>query len=289
MIGEAADGPRAIAMAASLRPDLILLDVQLPTLNGIQTAARILESNPAVRILFLSGHKSWDVVTAALQTGALGYVLKPYAAHDLLPAMRDAVAGRRFVSAALGGRPHLLGMPAPIQHEAGFYLEEALLDDAYERFAADALAADKAVIAVARETRRVELRRRLGARGIDINDAITRGQYIAIDVAELLTPIMVNGMPDEKVFWRGAVPLMLRGARASRLAHPVVAAFGDLSQTLWNAGQLDAAIRLEQLWDEFAATFNLELFCGYCHPSGHAAHGEAHRQLCLLHSNTHTR
>lgn len=289
VIGEAADGPRAVAMAASLRPDLILLDVQMPTLPGIQTATQILEADPAVRILFVSGHKSWDVVTAALGTGALGYVLKVYAAHDLLPAMRAVVEGRRFVSAVLGGRPHRLAMPAPVHHEAVFCLEDAVLDEAYERFAADALAADKAVVGVASETRRAALRQRLGARGIDIDEAITREQYIAIDVAELLTPMMVNGMPDEARFWQGAVPLMLRGAHASRLKHPVVAAFGDAAQSLWNAGQLHAAIRLEQLWNEFAGTFNLELFCGYYQPSGDATHVEEHRQICLAHSTTHTR
>lgn len=289
VIAEAADGAGAIAMAASLRPDLILLDVQLPTMNGIQTAARILESSPSVRILFLSGHKSWDVVTAALDTGALGYVLKIYAAHDLLPAMRAAMEGRRFVSAVLGGRPHLLGMPAPPHHEAGFYLDDTVLVDAYETFAADALAAGKAVVGVASEARRTELRNRLRARGIDIDDAITRGQYIALDVSELLTPMMVDGMPDEKLFWKGAVPLALRGARASRLQHPAVAGFGDCAQSLWNAGQLDAAVRLEQLWDQFAAVFNVDLFCGYCNASGHTAHAEERHQLCLAHSTTHAR
>jgi DNA-binding NarL/FixJ family response regulator len=289
VIGEAADGPPGVAMAAALRPDLIALDMQLPTLTGIQTAAQILDADPAARILFVSGHKSWDVVTAALGTGARGYVLKVYAADDLLPAMRAVVEGRRFVSAVLGGRPHQLDLPVPVHHEAGFYLDDAMLDDAYERFAADALAAGKAVVGVASATRRAALRQRLGARGIDIGQAVRRGQYTAIDVAELLTPIMVNGMPDEARFWQGAVPLMLRSAQASRLKHPVVAAFGDTSQSLWNAGQLDAAIRLERLWHECTATFNLELFCGYYRPSGNATPAEEHRQLCLAHSTTHTR
>jgi DNA-binding NarL/FixJ family response regulator len=289
VIGEAADGPPAVEMAASLRPDLILLDVQLPTLNGIQTAARILDADPTVRILFVSGHKSGDVATAALGTGALGYVLKVYAAHDLLPAMRAVVEGRRFVSAVLGGRPHQLDLPAPVHHEAGFYPDDAVLDEAYEQVAADALAADKAVVGVASETRRDALRQRLRGRGIDIDAAITRGQYLALDVAELLTPMMVNGMPDEARFWQVAVPLVLRSAQASRLKHPVVAAFGDTSQSLWNTGQRDAAIRLERLWHEFAATFNVELFCGYSRPSSDATEIEEHRQICLAHSTTHTR
>ncbi len=289
VIGEAVDGPDAIGMAESLRPDLILLDVQLPTLSGIQTAARILEANPSARILFLSGHKSWDVVAAALDTGARGYVLKLHAVQELLLAMRAVTSGRRFVCAALGGRPHLRGMPAPRTHEAGFYLDEATLLDSYERFAAAALMAGKAVMCVSSADRRAALHQRLRGRGLDLEGAITQQQYIECDVHDLLAPMMANGMPDETLFWKAAAPLVLRAARGCRVSRPVVACFGDAAPSLWNAGRIDAAIRLEQLCDDLVGTFNIDVLCGYTAGSGSEASAGAHERLCAAHSATHTR
>src|SRR5436190_20201283 len=86
VVGQAADGPEAIAVVEQLTPDLILLDIELPTVNGIAAATRILAANPSARILFLTGHTSWDLIETALLTGARGYVLKNFAGSDLMPA-----------------------------------------------------------------------------------------------------------------------------------------------------------------------------------------------------------
>jgi len=99
--GEAADGLDAIQKAKALRPDLILLDIGLPSLNGIMVARRIFEHDPGIRILFLSENSSWDIVEAALRTGAQGYVLKSDAERELLPAMESIVEGRQFVSSSV--------------------------------------------------------------------------------------------------------------------------------------------------------------------------------------------
>ena len=98
LVAEAADGASAVEQARALRPDLILLDVSLPSLNGIKAAQRILAENPALRILFLSEHRSCEIVDAALATGARGYVVKTDAARELLSAMEAVVSGRSFTS-----------------------------------------------------------------------------------------------------------------------------------------------------------------------------------------------
>ena len=98
LVAEAADGASAVEQARALRPDLILLDVSLPSLSGIEAAQRILAENPALRILFLSEHRSCEVVDAALATGARGYVVKADAARELLSAMEAVVGGRSFTS-----------------------------------------------------------------------------------------------------------------------------------------------------------------------------------------------
>ena len=103
VIGQASDGLEAVRQAERLQPDLILLDVGLPTLNGIEAARRIREVSSVSKILFVSENRSADVAEEALSTGAGGYVVKSDAASDLLPAIKAVLGGKRFVSASLAG------------------------------------------------------------------------------------------------------------------------------------------------------------------------------------------
>ena len=101
VIAQAHDGTEAVRSAKELRPDLILLDVGLPELNGIEVARRVTLVSPGSKILFVSQESSEEVVMAALGTGAVGYVLKADAARDLMPAMNSALLGERFVSRSI--------------------------------------------------------------------------------------------------------------------------------------------------------------------------------------------
>jgi DNA-binding NarL/FixJ family response regulator len=103
IVGEVTDGLEAVQKAQQLQPDLILLDIGLPTLNGIEVARRIREVSPKSKILFLSENRSWDIVEEALRTGGGGYVVKSDAAGELLPAVEAVLKGNRFVSASLAG------------------------------------------------------------------------------------------------------------------------------------------------------------------------------------------
>ena len=103
MIGEASDGLEAVQKAQELRPDLILLDIGLPTLNGIEAARRIHQVAPGSKILFVSEIRFPEIAEEALSTGACGYVVKSDAARDLLPAVKAVLEDKRFVSASLAG------------------------------------------------------------------------------------------------------------------------------------------------------------------------------------------
>jgi DNA-binding NarL/FixJ family response regulator len=102
VVGEASDGLEAVQKAKELQPDLILLDIGLPLLNGIEAARRIREVSSASKILFVSEDRSPDVAEGALNTGAGGYLVKSIAARELLPAIKAVLQDTRFISAGLG-------------------------------------------------------------------------------------------------------------------------------------------------------------------------------------------
>lgn len=101
IIGEASDGLEAIQKAEELRPDLIVLDLGLPKLNGIEAARRIRRLTPESKIIFLSQESSADVVREALSFGAQAYVVKTRVGSDLLAAVEAVLEGRQFVSSGL--------------------------------------------------------------------------------------------------------------------------------------------------------------------------------------------
>jgi DNA-binding NarL/FixJ family response regulator len=97
-VAEAGDGLEAVQRAKELQPDLIVLDIGLPNLDGLEAAKRIRQVAPAAKIIFLTNNSDEDVVRAALSDGAQGYVLKNDAARELLTAVRKVLGGEHFVS-----------------------------------------------------------------------------------------------------------------------------------------------------------------------------------------------
>jgi DNA-binding NarL/FixJ family response regulator len=98
VICEAADGREGLFVAEKLQPDVVVLDISMPTLGGIEAAVRIRWIAPKSRIVFLSQHKSKPLVDAALATGAHAYVTKSEAGTDLTRAIRAVLKGERFIS-----------------------------------------------------------------------------------------------------------------------------------------------------------------------------------------------
>jgi DNA-binding NarL/FixJ family response regulator len=101
---EGSDGLEAVQKAEELRPDLILLDIGLPTLNGIEAARRIRKLSPESKILFVSQESSADMVQEAFRSGALGYVAKTDAGSELLTAVNAVLRGETFASSRLAER-----------------------------------------------------------------------------------------------------------------------------------------------------------------------------------------
>ena len=101
IVGEAGNGREAVTLAEELRPDVVVMDVAMPELNGIEATRRLKESVPHTRILALSMHKDSVYVREILRAGARGYLLKDSGASDLVAAVRTVAAGEGYLSPAV--------------------------------------------------------------------------------------------------------------------------------------------------------------------------------------------
>jgi DNA-binding NarL/FixJ family response regulator len=101
VVGTAENGQRVLELAPSLAPDILILDICMPVLGGIEAAFRLKESGSPAKVIFLTVHEDADFFEAARSVGALGYVLKPFVVQDLLPAIRRALQGTTFVSPSM--------------------------------------------------------------------------------------------------------------------------------------------------------------------------------------------
>lgn len=102
VVGEAGDGREAVAMAESLKPDVVVMDIGMPTLNGIEAARQVREKLPDIQVVMLSMHADEGYVLRALKAGAKAYLLKDSAEADLARAIRAAAEGKSFFSPAVG-------------------------------------------------------------------------------------------------------------------------------------------------------------------------------------------
>jgi DNA-binding NarL/FixJ family response regulator len=259
IVGQAADGLDAIRKAGELQPDLILLDIGLPKMNGIAAAPEIHKVAQKAKILFWTQETDPEIVKAAVDAGASGYIVK--SGNDLFEAMEAVIQGRQFVSGRLQPPP-ALPRKRDLTHQIFFYSEESEFLDSFSDSIASALEAGNVVILVATEPHRNGVSSKLQARGLDISSAMEKGDYIALDVAETLSTFMVDGLPDPVQFSKAARDLMGR-AKAGKGEHLRVSACGECAGVLWAQGKAEATFRLEQLWDEMAETYNVDVLCGY--------------------------
>ena len=311
-IVEASDGVEAVELAQALQPDLILLDIGLPKLDGIEVARTIRELAPRSKILFVSQESSVDVVQAAFSAGASGYVVKMDAGSELPTAVNAVLRGETFVGGRFAGRgftdvsdgrtsgssrddkvfrlPRELDLEKSHRHEAGFYSDDASFIAGFTHFIEASLAAGNATIVVATESHRDSLLSRLKARGLDIPAAIREGRYVSLDAAETVSTYMVNDMPDPVRFMKVTGDLLLNAARAAKGEPPRVSACGECAPLLWTQGKAEAAIRLEQLWDDIAKSHDVDVLCGY--PLGSFQGGSGSRifdKVCAAHSAIYSR
>jgi DNA-binding NarL/FixJ family response regulator len=284
IIAQAADGLDAIQKAKQFQPDLILLDIGLPKLNGIAAARQIRRLAPKSKILFLTQEIDTEIVKVSFRTGASGYVVKSDAGTDLFEALEAVIQDGRFVSRRLAkcifddikdartgsSQPRRQGSASTLRpqeseshlHEVQFYSRESEFLDTFTGFITTVLNAGNVVIVLATPPHRNNLLSKLQAGGMDVGAAIEQGNYIALDVAETLSAFMANDLPDPEQFSK-VVGDLLRTAKAAKGDAPRVAACGECAPFLLAQGKGAAAVRLEQLWNDIARAYDVDTFCAY--------------------------
>jgi len=306
-IGEASDGLEAVRKTQALQPDLVLLDIGLPKLNGIEAARQIRQLSAQPKILFVSQNHSADIALAALQSGATGYLVKSDAVGELIAAVRAVLQGKNFVSRSLAGSDFVealhrqtsegasLAAVAPAKlapgalgergHIVQFYTDDAHLLDNLCALFRDALHVGESIVAVMTGSHRLSLQKRLRARGIDEAQAKQNGRFTVLDAVEALSGFMDANGPNRERFLLQFGDIFRRAEAAAVAKNKRVVAYGEMVAVLGEQRKFDALIRLERLWNELALTHSFYLCCAY--PASlfqEDLMGEAYSTICTEHS-----
>jgi hypothetical protein len=254
------------------------------------------------------------VAHAALSEGGHGYVVKSDAYNELIAAVDTVMQGKKFVSRRLASpsfanhvtpqataqlrRDEAITSPAaPLLvrrevsrcHVAQFYSEESLFLDGFVRVISAALNAGNPAVFVGTASHRNSLLARLDAESPDIRTAIRQGRYVAMDAANFLIDFMVSDMPDTGWFLKVVDELIVSARKRANGEHLRVAICGECAPILWANGKADATIRLEELWNQIARTYDVDILCGYSLKSlRYDEDSYTFRRICDEHSNLHS-
>jgi DNA-binding NarL/FixJ family response regulator len=310
VIGAVTDGLEAVQQAKQLQPDLIILDIGLPKLNGIEAARRIRDIVPQSKILFVTGELDLDVMREALNAGGDGYIIKSDAEDELLAGVEAVLSGQKFVSrrfaaqgfagvadsqaaapirrgeldASLAAPPSVSGRTGGC-HEVQFYADEAIFLDRFSGFIRAALKGGNTAIFIGTEPHRNGILQRLQAYDLDIRAAIFQGRYLALDAAEILSAVMINDQPDRSKFLSVMSDLIMVATKAAKAENPPVAICGECAALLRLQGMATAAIRLEELWGGIVKTCDIDILCGYSSGSFRSEEdAQYYRRICEEHS-----
>ncbi|HEX8882736.1 MAG TPA: response regulator [Candidatus Acidoferrum sp.] len=280
IVCEVEDGLEAVQKTKEFMPDIVLLDIGLDKLGGIEAARQIRRIAPDLKVLFVSAFDSMEVVEEALNTGASGYVAKLDAASELIEAVDAVFQGRQFVSSRIQGRVSARargirqeGPASPAAepsetefarcHEVQFYSDDEVFLETIAHFIGAALKFGNAAIVVATKPHREMLLEGLKGQGVDVDALMQQGAYLSVDAADTLSTFMINDWPDADRFLESFGRLIESTSKAAKARHPRVAIFGEGVALLWAQGKREATIRLEQLGNDLAQTRKVDILCAY--------------------------
>lgn len=276
LVGVAADGLEAVEKSRQLQPDLVLMDIGLPRLNGLDAARRILAEFPKCKVVFLTQEHAPEILEEALKLGASGYVLKTRAARDLFPAMKAARAGVPFVSsdgtgrtgaqtgAAAGSCSQALTPAGPVvahSHEVHIYPDEQSLAAGLASFMEHSLKADKAVLAFLTPERGEKIVGLIERSGVNVKGLIESGRFVILQTADVASELLLEGDPDCVRLTADSAAMVENIMRDNPGRRICVC--GECANDLFSTGRSQAAMMIESIWDEVASRYHLEVFCAY--------------------------
>ncbi len=258
VVATVADGQAAVEACRTLRPDLVVLDIAMPRLNGLEAAVIIRELSGAPRIVFATAHDDAEFSRAACELGASALVPKWKMLVDLVPAVRRAL---KF-------------------HAVCFYDDAQSLSRTVAGFIAEGLIAGDAAIVIATPTHGAAIHERLTAIDVNPRKRIAQSELMILDAQEVMNNFMVGGLPDVGRFHDTVGPIMDKVAGPR---HSPVRAYGEMVDVLWRNSQEAAAISLEVLWNQLIAPGKCSLMCGYS--SEQVGRGAGFEAICHQHSH----
>ena len=280
IVAVAGEGRQALELALRVRPDVVVLDVTMPGLDGFQTLDQLRRLCPGIRVVFLSMHQDDDFVVAGIKAGAHGYVLKSRSHLDLIGAINHALAGRLFVPSLTS-----LSSVAGSRHTVQFHANDHQFLDEVSQLVGATLRSGEQVVLVTSEAIRLGVAERLQSRQMNLALLAERDQYVAMDSALALSQVMHGGRPDKELLAE-----MIHSLDRLRLAVPNgpssrLTIFGDMTVSLCRNGDFEAALELERMWSELTRALPFFTVCSY--PIDCFEHADARNQLpnvCAEHS-----
>jgi DNA-binding NarL/FixJ family response regulator len=191
IVATVSNGRHALEQSLQLDPDVIVLDVSMPELDGFQTLRKLRQIGSHAKVLLLTLHRSDTLATEAIRSGAEGYVLRERIFSDLTNAIDHALNGRLFVPSLVS-----LSAAAGSGHTAQFHMNDRAFLDEISEFVGSTLQSGESIVVVATEETRGGIGERLKARGIDVSAMREFQQYVVMDAAECLRQFMRDGQPD---------------------------------------------------------------------------------------------
>jgi DNA-binding NarL/FixJ family response regulator len=259
VVATASDGREAVDLALRFQPDIAVIDMAMPELDGFQTVAELRRNGSRTKAVFLTMHGGDEFIRAAIEAGALGYVLKSRIYSDLFSAIGHALHGRLFAPSLMA----LSAVSAGGRHAVQFHNNDRFFLDELSQFVGGTLRSGEPVVLVTDETTRVGVAERLEARGFDVESLAARGQYSAQDSAEGLAQVMRDGRVERDCL--AAIIDGLERSRAALVEEPQgrLTMVGDIAMPLCRSGNFEAAIEIEQIWNELTRTLPFFTLCLY--------------------------
>jgi len=264
VVAEVGDGQAALEAAAALRPDLVVLDLSMPVLSGLEAAVRLAKLPHPPGIVVLTSYDDPAFVRAACQAGASEFVSKARLSVELIPAMRRTL-----------NRPSQTSEPI---HAAYFYEDEEALSRVVAGFVGEGLATGEAAILIATPSHGASVLAQLTS--FDPQRLMRDGDLVVLDAGGVLSHLLIDGMPNAHRFEETISPLMDKAAAVAKSG--VVRAYGEMVDLLWCRRSQAAALSLETLWNQLMTSRRFALLCGY---SRHGVDsGEGLREICAQHT-----